>query len=141
MRSERGVATVEFALLLPLILFFVFGVSEWGLALNAANDQTHIASEVARYAAVNENPGGETETLQAWGKKQVDQSGTTGDEVCISFPEGSELGDPVKVEFHSEKSMLPFFKGGELEAISVPVRATAEMRLEAPPSRYEEGCA
>jgi TadE-like protein len=139
--GERGVMTVEFALLLPLILLFLFGVSEWGLALNAANDQTHIASEIARYAAVDENPGGE-QLLQAWGKEQFDQKGVTGDEVCISFPEGAEVGDPVKVEFKSTKRILPVLNELKLSSITnTPIVGTAEMRIEVAPSRYEEGCA
>jgi hypothetical protein len=139
-REERGVTTVEFALLLPLIVLFLFGVSEWGIALNAANDQTHIAAEVARYAAVNEDPGG-SETLQSWGKRQLDQKGTTGDEVCISFPEGSEIGDPVKVEFKSKKSMLPVIKAKALSSIAIPIVGTAEMRVEVSPTNYAAGCA
>jgi len=132
--------TVEFALLLPLIVLFLFGVSEWGIALNAANDQTHISSEVARYAAVNEDPGG-TETLQSWGRRQLDQKGTSNDEVCISFPEGSEIGKPVKVEFRSKKGLVPVIKSLKLKTLTIPIVGTAEMRIEVTPSNYAAGCA
>jgi Flp pilus assembly protein TadG len=67
LREDRGQALVEVALVLPILLLILFGITQFALALNSANDQTHIANEIARYATVNENPGG-AESLQAWGK-------------------------------------------------------------------------
>jgi Flp pilus assembly protein TadG len=54
--SERGQALVEFALLLPLILFLVLGMVDVGKAINYWNDETHLANQAARYAAVNKSP-------------------------------------------------------------------------------------
>jgi Flp pilus assembly protein TadG len=136
--GERGAALVEFALILPVALAILFGVAQFGLALNSENDQTHLANEVARYAVVNEDPGG-SESLQAWAKKDADtnflkSSGT----VCISFPNGAEVGNPVKVEVTSTIKWLPILK---LKAASTVVKGTAYMRLEAIPSTYKAGCA
>jgi hypothetical protein len=145
LRDERGQALVELALVLPILLVILFGITQFALGLNSANDQTHIANEVARYATVNENPGS-TESLQAWGKKQADNGEvlSTG-EVCITFPNGSaNRGDPVKVEFKSKINWLP---GGKsineaLKGLSnFPITATATMRLEQAPSTYSAGCA
>src|SRR6266568_9622524 len=54
--DERGVALVEFALVLPLILVLLFGMIDFGKAFNYWNDETHLANEAARYAVVNKNP-------------------------------------------------------------------------------------
>ena len=54
--DERGVALVEFALVLPLILLLLFGMIDFGKAFNYWNDETHLANEAARYAVVNRNP-------------------------------------------------------------------------------------
>ena len=56
-RGERGQAVVELALLLPLFLLLVFGMIEFGKALNYWIDTTHLANEGSRYAAVNRWPG------------------------------------------------------------------------------------
>jgi Flp pilus assembly protein TadG len=63
-RSERGTAVVEFSLVaLPLCLI-VFGILDFGRALNYYNDLTQIAGQGARAAAVNQDPlGGAADNL------------------------------------------------------------------------------
>lgn len=135
--DQRGQALPEFALLLPIIAIVLFGIIEFGLALNSENDETHLANEVARYAIVNENPGG-SEALQEWAKKQGDNNFLkSGAKICISFPEGSEVGRPVKVEATSTINWVPAL---ELKAASTTIRGTAYMRMEASPSAYKAGC-
>jgi hypothetical protein len=143
LRDQRGQALVEIALVLPFLLLILFGITQFALALNSANDQTHIANEIARYATVNENPGG-GESLQAWGKKQADKGEEATGTICISFPNGSSNpGDPVKVEFKSTINWLP---GGTsvneaLKGLSnFPITGSATMRLEQTPSTYSAGC-
>jgi Flp pilus assembly protein TadG len=58
MRSERGTAVVEFALIAPLLFLLVFGIIEFGRVLNAYNQLTQLAGQGARAAAVNRNPDG-----------------------------------------------------------------------------------
>jgi hypothetical protein len=135
--SERGQALAEFVLVLPILLLVLFGIVQFGLALNSENDETHIANEVARYAIINENPGG-AETLQQWAKNQGDNGFLSGSgKVCISFPEGATAGKPVKVEATSTIDWLPILK---LEATSTTLKGTAYMRLETAPSAFKAGC-
>jgi Flp pilus assembly pilin Flp len=54
--DERGVALVEFVLVLPLILLLMLGMIDFGKAFNYWNDETHLANEAARYGVVNRNP-------------------------------------------------------------------------------------
>lgn len=51
---DRGAAAVEFALLLPVLLFLVFGIIDFGRALNAQITLTQAAREGARLAALGE---------------------------------------------------------------------------------------
>src|SRR5438093_5271829 len=71
--DERGVALVEFALVLPLVLLLLFGMIDVGKALNYWNDETHLANEAARYAVVNRNPGPDS-TLNDSIRRQADSS-------------------------------------------------------------------
>jgi Flp pilus assembly protein TadG len=57
-RSERGTAVVEFALVAPLLFLIVFGIIEFGRMLNAYNQLTQLAGQGARAASVNRNPDG-----------------------------------------------------------------------------------
>ncbi len=51
---DRGAAAVEFALLLPILLLLVFGIIDFGRALNAQVTLTQAAREGARLAALNQ---------------------------------------------------------------------------------------
>src|SRR5579859_5341565 len=50
--GDRGATAVEFALLLPLLLLMVFGLIDFGRALNAQLTLTQAAREGARLAAL-----------------------------------------------------------------------------------------
>jgi hypothetical protein len=52
--ADRGAAAVEFALVLPLLLFLVFGIIDFGRALNAQVTLTQAAREGARMDALGE---------------------------------------------------------------------------------------
>jgi hypothetical protein len=139
--DERGQALVELALVLPVLLMLVFGIVQFALALNSANDETHLANEVARYAAVNERP---TElSLAAWGLAQASSKELSGEKVCITFPENKatkttrQIGDPVEVVVSGSIKWLPVLK---IEAASTSVNGKAVMRLEAPPTAYGAEC-
>jgi Flp pilus assembly protein TadG len=136
LRDDRGAALLEFALVLPILLAVVFGIAQFGFAFNSANDETHIANEVARYATVNENPS--AKTLQEWGKSQADSNALSGQTVCISFPNGTHnIGDPVLVTVSGTINWFPILN---LKATSTNVTGTAYMRLETAPSKYGAGC-
>ena len=63
---ERGAAAVEFALLLPVLLLLVFGIIDFGRALNAQITLTQGAREGARLAAVGQpNVVGRTQAAAA----------------------------------------------------------------------------
>jgi Flp pilus assembly protein TadG len=51
---DRGAAAVEFALLLPVLLLLIFGIIDFGRALNAQITLTQAAREGARLEALGE---------------------------------------------------------------------------------------
>jgi Flp pilus assembly protein TadG len=133
--DQRGQAVVELALVLPVLVLLLFGIVQFGLALNSANDETHLANEVARYASVNENPS--SESLQNWAKGQADSKALSPQEVCIEFPNGATVGAPVLVRVKGKLSptinWLPVLGEKEIEGKAV-------MRLEAIPTISGPAC-
>jgi Flp pilus assembly protein TadG len=53
--DERGQALAEFALVLPLIMFFIAGIVEFGRAWNIKQAVTDAAREGARYTVVKDD--------------------------------------------------------------------------------------
>ena len=115
---ESGVALVEFALVLPLLLLILIGMLDFGKIFNYWIDETHLANEGARYAVVNKNPSLGGGSLQSYIQQQADtpelrNGGTSavpvGTQVCISFPNGTAtVGDPVEVTVTTDYHFVPF---------------------------------
>src|SRR5258708_23019295 len=61
---DRGAAAVEFALILPLLLLLLFGIIDFGRALNAEVTITQAAREGARLDSLNQ-PNVTTRTQSA----------------------------------------------------------------------------
>jgi Flp pilus assembly protein TadG len=146
--GEDGAALVEFALVLPILVLLLFSMLDFGKAFNYWIDETHLANEGARWAAVNKNPGGGS--LQQYIQSQATtpelRNGGTASvpnpaEVCISFPNGtSNVGDPVRVSVSVNYNWLPFI-GNQTGVTQASLTGSSTMRLEALPSNYSAGCA
>jgi Flp pilus assembly protein TadG len=143
--SEDGVALVELALVLPILVLLLFGMLDFGKAFNYWIDEAHLANEGARWAAVNRNPGGSGATLQEYIRAQANtdelENGGTASvadalAVCITFPAGtSNVGDPVKVTVRTTYSWMGFI-AGRMGLTSTTIQGQATMRLEAAPTNY-----
>jgi len=146
--GERGVALIEFALVLPMILLLLLGMIDVGKAVNYWNDETHLANEAARSAAVNKRivP---TELINQTVKNEADsaelRNGGTGSvsapgvQICIWFPNNTNsvddpardhaIGDPVQVIVHAQYNWLAYLVGKGLPVHS-DLSASSTMRLE-----------
>jgi Flp pilus assembly protein TadG len=150
--SEAGTAVVEFALIVPLLLLIVFGILDFGRALNYLNDSTQLARAGARWAVVDKA----FSDLDRWDdtacttslQQCIKDNGVTGEmrnatQVCISFVGNADpqVGDPVKVTVTFDFTWLPFIgENGPLGALSSTMTGSAVMRLEQPPQEFAEGC-
>ena len=98
--SERGTAVVEFALVAPILFLLVFGILDFGRALNYYNDITQLAGQGARAAAVNRNPDG---TAIAASSGTVDNPDCGGKNYSIQcqlknfYPTDNELASGVHI--------------------------------------------
>jgi hypothetical protein len=141
--DESGTAVVEFAVVATLLFLVVFGILDFGRAMNYWNDATQMANEGARWAVVDNNPGGSGQSLQQYILSQGDTAELRGNsKVCISFPGGTaNVGDPVKVTVSMQFGFLPFISTVALGGTtSTTLTGAAEMRIEQKPTSYSEGC-
>lgn len=134
-RDEGGAAMVEFAIVATALFALISGALLFGLYINYQLDETHLANEAARYAAVGQLPTGCSSTLaaciasQANGELLNGSSSVTQASVCVfNDPSGSgNIGDPVDVTVTSKYTLIPIFG-----SITIPDTEKATMRLEAP---------
>src|SRR5206468_8538326 len=98
-RDERGTAVVEFALVLIPLSLIIFGILDFGRALNYYNDLTQLAGQGARAASVNQNIDGTPadSTFEAKLAAENDSPELKNKvQVCIQSVPGS-VGSPVTV--------------------------------------------
>jgi Flp pilus assembly protein TadG len=132
---------VEFALVLPLLLLLLLAVVDFGRAFNYWNDETHLANEGARWAAVNANPGAPL-SLANYIKQSADTKELKdGAQVCISFPgqaagASAKVGDPVQIQVHTTYSFLSFLQSQVKALGTKSLDATSVMRLEQVPTNF-----
>ena len=139
--DDSGVALVEFALILPLLVVLLFGMIDFGKAFNYWIDENHLASEAARYAAVGKNPGvGGGMTLADYIKSQADSnelkngsgSVTTPVQVCVTYNGTGQVGDSVTVTVRSRYTWLSALNLGIVGGS--PINTDATMRIERLPA-------
>lgn len=96
--SERGTAIVEFALIAPLLFLLVFGIVEFGRALNYYNDLTQLAGQGARAAVVSRNPDGSAVgTANADCPEPATGARTIQCQIASTYPTDSELKNGISV--------------------------------------------
>jgi Flp pilus assembly pilin Flp len=124
MRDERGIAMVEFALIVPVLLLIVAGMLGFGRVLFYWIDANHLANETTRWAAVDRNPYGTS--LQQY----IADSGTAefknGLRVCLDFPDGGspQIGQRVRMRVEKPFTFVP------IVGLSLTVKASSTQRIE-----------
>ena len=81
---DRGAVAIEFALLLPVLLLLLFGIIDFGRALNASITLTQAAREGARLAAVADANGVPNTSATVTTRTQAAAPGLTGVAVAVT---------------------------------------------------------
>lgn len=153
MRDERGTAITEFALVLPWLLVLLLGMIDFGKALNYWIDETHLANEGARYAAVYNWPTKGTQSLQDYiysrvtreappelsGAKGTQRTAGKKAQVCIDYGTGV-VGTPVTVTVKYNYDWLRYLTAQAGIGPSTQLTGTSTMRLEAKPGLTGQVC-
>jgi Flp pilus assembly protein TadG len=95
LRDQRGQTMTEFALVLPLLVFLLFGVIQFGIAFNNYITLTDAVRAGARKAAVSAN----TDAPEAVAEEQVRESavGLKEDDLDVVVSSTWEHGEDVTV--------------------------------------------
>lgn len=101
-KNQKGVAAVEFALLLPLLLLILFGTIEFSLALYDKAIITNASREAARAGVVLSNPKPTVTQIQAVATNYLQNylitlSGTATPTVTVPSGAGGSFGTPLTV--------------------------------------------
>jgi len=145
---ERGQATVEFALIIPVLILVIVGLIEFGKAFNYWISLNNIASDGARWAAVGKvpgNPAANVGELTTYIKSQFltgelkNEVGDGGVVICFTPQTAGatrpSAGDAVTVRVTAHHPIGLVFT----DAITVNLRGKATMRLEQTPSDATSG--
>ena len=114
--SEAGSATVEFALLVPIILLLIVAMAEIAVIGRAQLEVINSAREGARVAAVNPEPADAVEVVHE----------LVGDQARVAVTRPQVVGEPAVVRVSVHHDVLPFIFGGA----AIDLSATASMRVE-----------
>ena len=157
-RDERGQATVEFAIVIPLVMLLILGIIEFSKAFNYWITLNHLSNEGARWAAVDKLPGknppytcgdfkdylvsqmatGDLQNIIK-GNSQADLDQNITLAVAGSGPLGApQIGDPVTVKIATiapQKYALASLGESFLPDFGrITLSGTSTMRLEQVPS-------
>jgi TadE-like protein len=140
-RDQRGTALVEFALIAPLLFLLLFGIIDFGRALNYYSQLTQLAGQGARAAAVNRNPDGTA--LNSANPYSIQQQLATkytaqpelkkGIVVCILNPVPAGPGDPVTVRVSFKFHFIPLVGAAAQALGGLTLTATETQRANTAP--------
>lgn len=118
-RDERGAAVVEFAIVLPILVLFIFGIVEFGRAYNARIELTSAVREGARAVAL----GGDAVTATKNGAPGLTSSQITVT-TTTTCPAGAPAGTNASVSAsYPFQYVIPLFRSG-----TWTLKATGVMR-------------
>ena len=126
LKREDGVAMTEFALIVPVFLLIVAGLLAFGRVFFYWIEANHMASETARWAVVDRNPYGPSQTLQQHAAQNSTTEFSSDVKVCIDNPSGIvDLGEPLRVRIQKPFNFVPILGMGQ-----ITIRGSSTMRIE-----------
>ena len=125
-RGNRGQSVIEFALVLPILLLVLFGITEFGRAWMTSNILTSSAREGCRLAIVT---GPNVAAVQARVTSVCTAAGVTPTSITVIGPDPSDPDRLVTVTVNANFQVLTGAILGTFSGI-IPLTATSVMRHE-----------
>ncbi len=109
--NQRGVAAVEFAFVLPVLIILLTGIVQMGLMFFVQNNMTSVSQETARLVAVgemttNQGKAYADDKLINWGMTYNISVDTVGDDIVVDI--SVPLSDVALIDY------LGLFKSGDM---------------------------
>lgn len=117
--ADSGSATVELALMLPLIVLLLVAMAEIAVIGRSQLELVNSAREGARVAAVNPEPADAVEAAQ-------DVLGAAGVHARVAVTRPQVVGEAAIVHVTIHHRLVPYLFGGA----TIDLTATASMRVE-----------
>ena len=126
--NQRGIAAVEFALVLPVLLLLLFGIIEFALAMYDKAVITNASREAARAGIVLKNPKRTTSEIQNVALNYcqnhlITLDGTANPTVTVPSGQGGSFGTPLTVTVSYSYSGLAL--GAIIRPFTGPLQLTA----------------
>ncbi len=122
--NRRGVAAVELALILPVLLTVVFGVIQYGMVIHTRHTMVYAAREAARSYAVGESDVDEAEAMALDRLANSSFSYT----ITVTEPAEGENNVTVSISLPMAEAAIISYLGDWL--FSGDIDATVVMRVE-----------
>jgi Flp pilus assembly protein TadG len=136
-RRDRGAALVEFALVFPLLALLIFGLIDFGYAINRDTMINNAARDGAREGSVNPNQTAiqskvmsELSDLPASSVTVTVSCRKPDDTACSNFSTDAKPGGTVIVTVQYTHRWLTFVPGLVGQGSTISLRKTTEMRIE-----------
>jgi Flp pilus assembly protein TadG len=140
-KRERGQATIEFALVVPIFLVMLFALFEFGRGLVEYTSISNAAREGARAGIV---PGKTVTDITSAARNTTVTAGTLPAVTITAFRSGTALADPMTrtsgdtIQVQVTHTFVPIFFIGHGYTpdgigglgLSIPMGSTAKMRVE-----------
>jgi Flp pilus assembly protein TadG len=124
--NNRGNAVVEFALILPLLLLIVFGITEFGRAWMVVNVMATASREGARLAVVT---GPDVAAVEQRVTEVLDAARITATSITVVGPDPHDPHRRVTVTVRSDFTVIPGEILGSFRG-TIPLEASTSMRHE-----------
>lgn len=129
--GNRGQSVIEFALVLPLLLVILFGITEFGRAWMTVNILTSAAREGCRLAVVT---GPDVAAVNARVTAVCNSAGITPTSITCTGPDPNDLERKVTVVVQDDFQIIPgtileYFGNNGMNG-TIPLSATSVMRHE-----------
>ena len=136
--NASGQAAIEFALVVPILIAFLFLIAGFARVFNAYNDLNQMAADGARFAAVGSFPGATAllDNADTPLSKAASVNGPTyAPPGSSTFGGTCTVGGTVKVTATAPVSLIPFLPYVDSTVPGLPsLTGSAEMRVEQCPS-------
>ncbi len=129
MKSEKGQAALEFALILPILLYVICGITDFGRILYTKNALTTMSQQAARYASIDSTRTDSDISTFVRGNAAVSDTSTSTLTIATTPTPTRTSGDLVKVTLsYKIKYITPWMN--KILASPYTITASSTFRVE-----------